>query len=118
MRACLRDTRASLLWMWQSVARPMSTGSWPIGTLRSTPSESLYRSVGIGFFLGRYHGSGGRAYDPGVAFLNLDLGELPDEPDELYALADVANVACGGHAGDAGTVARAVARCRVGGATV
>jgi UPF0271 protein len=53
-----------------------------------------------------------------VAFLNLDLGELPDEPDELYALADVANLACGGHAGDAATVARAVARCRAGGAAI
>jgi hypothetical protein len=29
--------------------------------------------------------------------LNIDLGELADEPDELYALADQANLACGGH---------------------
>ena len=34
--------------------------------------------------------------------LNIDLGEFPDEPDELYALATVVNIACGGHAGDAG----------------
>ncbi|MEW5848566.1 MAG: LamB/YcsF family protein [Myxococcota bacterium] len=34
------------------------------------------------------------------AFLNIDAGELPDEPDELYALAGMLNVACGGHAGD------------------
>ena len=32
--------------------------------------------------------------------LNIDLGELPDEPDELYSLATVVNIACGGHAGD------------------
>jgi UPF0271 protein len=35
-----------------------------------------------------------------VLDLNIDLGELPDEPEELYALATVVNVACGGHAGD------------------
>src|SRR5579859_7331846 len=39
--------------------------------------------------------------------LNIDLGELPDEPDELYALATVVNVACGGHAGDAASMRRA-----------
>jgi 5-oxoprolinase (ATP-hydrolysing) subunit A len=43
--------------------------------------------------------------------LNVDLGELPDEPRELYALATVANVACGGHAGDLGSMARAVSFC-------
>jgi hypothetical protein len=32
--------------------------------------------------------------------LNVDLGELPDEPEALYECAHVANVACGGHAGD------------------
>jgi 5-oxoprolinase (ATP-hydrolysing) subunit A len=40
--------------------------------------------------------------------LNIDLGELPGEPDELYALASVANVACGGHAGDEASMARAL----------
>ncbi|AUX19958.1 LamB/YcsF family protein [Sorangium cellulosum] len=39
--------------------------------------------------------------------LNIDLGELEGEPDELYSLATVANIACGGHAGDAGSMARA-----------
>lgn len=39
--------------------------------------------------------------------LNLDAAELPDEPDALYALAHRLNLACGGHAGDARTVARA-----------
>lgn len=46
-----------------------------------------------------------------TAHLNVDLGEMPDEPAELYALATVANVACGGHAGDATTMARAVTLC-------
>ena len=32
--------------------------------------------------------------------LNLDAGEHDDEPEELWALFDVLNVACGGHAGD------------------
>lgn len=43
------------------------------------------------------------------ALLNIDLGELADEPAELYALADVANVACGGHAGDDASMRAAVA---------
>ncbi len=50
--------------------------------------------------------------------LNIDLGELPDEPEELYALAHVANVACGGHAGDAATVAEALRRCKAHGTRV
>lgn len=50
--------------------------------------------------------------------LNVDLGELPDEPDALYGLATVVNVACGGHAGDAGSMARAVALARAAGAEV
>ncbi len=44
-------------------------------------------------------------------FLNVDLGELPDEPEALYALAHVANVACGGHAGDDASMQRAMDRC-------
>jgi UPF0271 protein len=43
--------------------------------------------------------------------LNIDLGEIAGEPDELYAIAHVANIACGGHAGDAASMARAVALC-------
>jgi UPF0271 protein len=43
--------------------------------------------------------------------LNVDLGELPDEPDALYAYAHVANIACGGHAGDEASIRRAVERC-------
>lgn len=44
--------------------------------------------------------------------LNVDLGELPDEPEALWALADLANVACGGHAGDEASMRRALQRCR------
>jgi len=43
--------------------------------------------------------------------LNIDLGELPDEDEELYAHAHLANVACGGHAGNAASMRQAVARC-------
>jgi UPF0271 protein len=41
--------------------------------------------------------------------LEIDVGELPDEPPELVALAHRVNVACGGHAGDDDT-ARSVLR--------
>jgi UPF0271 protein len=47
--------------------------------------------------------------------LNIDLGELPDEPEELYASAHVANIACGGHAGDRASMSNALARCRAHG---
>jgi 5-oxoprolinase (ATP-hydrolysing) subunit A len=47
--------------------------------------------------------------------LNIDLGELADEPDELYALATQVNIACGGHAGDASSMRRACALARVHG---
>lgn len=43
--------------------------------------------------------------------LNIDLGELPGEDEQLYALAHVANIACGGHAGDEGSVRQALERC-------
>jgi len=43
--------------------------------------------------------------------LNLDGGELDDEPEELYALADTVHVACGGHAGDDASMARVVDAC-------
>jgi UPF0271 protein len=43
--------------------------------------------------------------------LDIDLGELPDEPEALYACAHLANVACGGHAGDETSMRRAVALC-------
>jgi 5-oxoprolinase (ATP-hydrolysing) subunit A len=44
--------------------------------------------------------------------LNVDLGEFPDEPDLLYEYAHLANIACGGHAGDDASMRRAVERCR------
>jgi len=43
--------------------------------------------------------------------LNIDLGELPDEAEALYEVADLAHVACGGHAGDEATMRRALALC-------
>jgi UPF0271 protein len=39
--------------------------------------------------------------------LNVDLGELPDEPEELFDVATQVNVACGGHAGDDTSMLRA-----------
>jgi 5-oxoprolinase (ATP-hydrolysing) subunit A len=44
--------------------------------------------------------------------LNLDGGEHEDEPDELYALADLVHIACGGHAGDEASMNRVVHACR------
>src|ERR1043165_2557747 len=41
--------------------------------------------------------------------LNLDAGERDDEPEELWALADILAVACGGHAGDAASMNRLAA---------
>jgi 5-oxoprolinase (ATP-hydrolysing) subunit A len=51
-------------------------------------------------------------------YLNVDLGELPGEPEELYALAHVANIACGGHAGDRASIRHALICCRAYGARV
>jgi UPF0271 protein len=50
--------------------------------------------------------------------LNIDLGELPNEPDELYALAHRVNVACGGHAGDEATMRDACLRAQAAGALI
>ncbi|MDF2691810.1 MAG: Lactam utilization protein LamB [Labilithrix sp.] len=46
-----------------------------------------------------------------AVLLNLDGGEHDDEPEELYALADVVHVACGGHAGDEASMSRVVDAC-------
>ena len=43
--------------------------------------------------------------------LNLDGGEHDDEPEALYALADVVHIACGGHAGDEASMDRVVQAC-------
>lgn len=56
-------------------------------------------------------GSGTRVGSGRVPFLNIDLGELPEEPIELYEYAQLANIACGGHAGDAASMDRALRRC-------
>jgi len=36
--------------------------------------------------------------------LNLDAGELPSETEELWSVADILAIACGGHAGDAASM--------------
>jgi len=43
--------------------------------------------------------------------LNLDGGEHDDEPVELYTLADVVHIACGGHAGDEASMDRVARAC-------
>lgn len=43
--------------------------------------------------------------------LNLDAGERDDETEGLWALCDLLNCACGGHAGDARTMDRVTAFC-------
>lgn len=43
--------------------------------------------------------------------LNLDAGERDDEPEALWRLFDILAIACGGHAGDAASMARVVAVC-------
>ncbi|AKT37263.1 LamB/YcsF family protein [Chondromyces crocatus] len=50
--------------------------------------------------------------------LNIDLGELPGEPEALYALATVVNVACGGHAGNQASMERALELARAAGTEV
>lgn len=50
--------------------------------------------------------------------LNIDLGELPGEPDELFAIATTANVACGGHAGDSASMERAIGLALAHGAAI
>jgi UPF0271 protein len=51
-------------------------------------------------------------------FLNIDAGELDDEPTELYALAHAVSVACGGHAGDAASMDRVVRACVASGTRI
>jgi 5-oxoprolinase (ATP-hydrolysing) subunit A len=50
--------------------------------------------------------------------LNVDGGELPDEPEELYAIADIIHIACGGHAGDDASMTRVVRACKVHGTRI
>jgi len=55
---------------------------------------------------------------PGLPLLNIDAGEHDDEPEELYALADVVNIACGGHAGDARSMEHVLRACKEHGTSV
>lgn len=50
--------------------------------------------------------------------LNIDLGELPEESEEFYSLATMVNIACGGHAGNNETMARAVELAKRAGAKI
>jgi len=50
--------------------------------------------------------------------LNIDLGEVPGEPAELFKLATVVNIACGGHAGDAASIRLALELAAAGGARI
>src|SRR5882724_4450397 len=53
-----------------------------------------------------------------MALMNLDAGEYPEEPEALWALFDVLNIACGGHAGDAASMDRVVRWCVTAGCAV
>ena len=50
--------------------------------------------------------------------LSADMGEGSPGEDEIWPLIDSANVACGGHTGDAATMAHAARRAREHGVTV
>lgn len=50
--------------------------------------------------------------------LNVDLGELEDEPEGLYTAATTVNIACGGHAGDDASMAKALALAKRAGCLV
>jgi UPF0271 protein len=43
--------------------------------------------------------------------LNIDAGEYPDEPEGLYGVAHIVNIACGGHAGDDVSMERVLLAC-------
>jgi UPF0271 protein len=43
--------------------------------------------------------------------LNIDAGEYPDEPEGLYGVAHIVNIACGGHAGDDASMDRVLLAC-------
>lgn len=55
---------------------------------------------------------------PVAVTLNIDAGELSDEPEELYRIATLVSIACGGHAGDEESMARALTLCAASGALV
>ncbi len=49
---------------------------------------------------------------PKRVLINLDAGELADEPDALFEHVDIVNVACGGHAGDASSMRKTIEQAR------
>ncbi|HEY0476577.1 MAG TPA: LamB/YcsF family protein [Kofleriaceae bacterium] len=53
-----------------------------------------------------------------MALMNLDAGEHDDEPEELWAMFDLLNIACGGHAGDAASMERVVGWCVASGCAI
>ncbi|TMQ23766.1 MAG: LamB/YcsF family protein [Deltaproteobacteria bacterium] len=53
-----------------------------------------------------------------MSLMNLDAGEYDDEPEELWAMFDILNIACGGHAGDAASMERVVRWCVASGCTI
>lgn len=50
--------------------------------------------------------------------MNLDAGEHDDEPEALWEMFDVLNIACGGHAGDAASMDRVVRWCVASGSAI
>jgi 5-oxoprolinase (ATP-hydrolysing) subunit A len=50
--------------------------------------------------------------------LNIDLGELEEEAEELFKLASIAAVCCGAHAGGPELMRRSLSRCRAAGTVV
>ena len=88
----------------------------PLAPLRLSPADRVSACLTGAASPGTVR-SGGRERRLAVD-LNIDLGELEGEPEELYALATVVNVACGGHAGDAASMARAAALAAARGARV
>lgn len=53
-----------------------------------------------------------------MALMNLDAGEHDDEPESLWAMFDVLNVACGGHAGDDASMERVILWCARSGCAI
>lgn len=50
--------------------------------------------------------------------LNIDLGELEEEAEELFGLASIAAICCGAHAGGPELIRRSLRRCRAAGTVV
>ncbi len=48
--------------------------------------------------------------------LNIDAGEYPDEPPQLYRVAHIVSIACGAHAGDDASMENALLAAAAGGA--